>query len=82
MDYLQTRFEAFTRGECDAAAFGRELLMLCRLSPERAWRAFALLDQFCRQRKIPEAYCRQLRSRLAHRAMQLEGHTILPAESG
>jgi len=78
MDYLAQRFEEFSRGECAVDAFERGLLAYCRPSPERAWRALALLDQYFRRRRISEKYCRRLRSQIAQHAMRMEGHTVEP----
>jgi hypothetical protein len=78
MDYLAQKFEALVNGECSAAVFEREVLAFCRPSPERAWRALALLDQYFRRRRIAEDYCRHLRAHIGHQAMRLEGHTVEP----
>jgi len=77
-DDLTQQFENFLGGACQPDRFERELLALCRATPEQAWRALALLDQFYRRHRISEALCRRLRQNIGRQAMRLEGHTVEP----
>jgi hypothetical protein len=61
---LQQRLDAFVSGECSPSAFVQELFVLCDATPDSAWDALALIDQYYRRGKLSADLFRTVRYRI------------------
>jgi hypothetical protein len=71
-DELPQAFSDFSRGVISPEAFQHGLLTLCKMTPERAWEALALLDQHFRRGKIAPELQHSLRQRIERQALGIE----------
>ena len=71
---LQKTFDELARGVISPATFEHELLTLCRITPDRAWEALALLDQHFRRGKIAAELQHSLRRRIERQALGIESY--------
>src|SRR5580700_5213895 len=49
---LQQRLDAFVSGDCSPDAFVQELSAVCDATPDSAWEALSLIDQYYRRGKL------------------------------
>jgi hypothetical protein len=61
---LQQRLDAFVGGECSPDAFVQELSVLCDATPDSAWDALSLIDQYYRRGKLSADLFRTVRYRI------------------
>jgi hypothetical protein len=61
---LQQRLDAFVSGECSLGAFMQELCDLCDATPDSAWDALSLIDQYYRRGKLSADLFRAIRYRI------------------
>jgi len=71
---LQQTFDEFARGVISPETFEHELLMLCKMKPDQAWEALALLDQHFRRGKIAGELQHSLRHRIERQALGIESY--------
>src|SRR5665213_2932046 len=71
-EHLSQYFEDFARGALTAADFERELLAVCKTTPDSTWNVLALLDQYHRRRKLSAELCRTVRHRIQRHALGIE----------
>jgi hypothetical protein len=65
MNYsLQQRLDAFVSGECNPNAFVEELFVLCDTTPDSAWDALALIDQYYRRGNLSADLFRTLKYKI------------------
>ena len=72
IEHLSQYFEDFARGALTAADFERELLAICKTTPDSTWNVLALLDQYHRRRKLSAELYRTVRHRIQRYALGIE----------
>jgi hypothetical protein len=73
---LQQRLDAFVRGECNTGAFVHELFVLCDATPDSAWDALSLIDQYYRRGKLSADLFQTLKCRIERRVLGVRDSDI------
>jgi hypothetical protein len=66
---LQQRLDAYVAGACEPQALSDELLAYCMAAPSATWEVLALLDQYHRRGKLPQALHRSISRSIERRAL-------------
>ena len=77
-DNLQQRLDAYVAGNCSPSALSEELTALCTAAPRATWEILALLDQYHRRGKLPQALHRSISQNLERRALGVQAAANQP----